>query len=147
MMSKVKMMIPLLLVTVVLAACSFANHGYPWKLTEQKQVIETVDDIYLKIKDETKTGLSYEIHNESEEALSYGQEVHLEVEVNGKWYYIDKSLEWDAVLLFQEAGASAEYTFTWVSTYGELPEGHYRLVKAVQLSEETIYLATEFNIG
>ena len=139
-------MIPLLLVIVVLAACSSADHGYPWKLTEQKQVIETVDDIYLKVKDETKNGLSYEIHNESKEQLSYGQEVHLEIEVNGKWYYIDKSLEWDAILLFQDAGAVAEYTFEWLAAYGELPEGQYRLVKSVQLSEEIIYLADEFSI-
>ncbi|MBD5084687.1 MAG: hypothetical protein HDT33_06390 [Clostridiales bacterium] len=98
----------------------------------------------------TPTGLTYQIHNETQSELMYGNPYGLQVEDGGVWHGVDTSVR----VAFTTEGyilpgnASASKTINWSYAYGELPPGHYRVTTKVHLEpgREDITLTAEFEI-
>ena len=98
----------------------------------------------------TPTGLTYQIHNESQGKLMYGNPFGLQAEDGGIWHRVRGQ---DTVVFTLEGymldgNASASKTIDWGYAYGELPPGHYRITTEVRLEQErkTITLSAEFEI-
>lgn len=74
-----------------------------------------------------------------------GEEYSIEIWQQGKWHIIELENVPDWPLTCWEIGPG-KHTFpvNWAAVYGELPQGHYRLVKPY--SGKPLYLVCEFKL-
>ena len=123
------------------------------------------DELFLEAKEETVTpgGMEYSIVNQSKEVWEYGLFYLLQVKENGEWYNLNLTggvevngkfgMEFPAIALVAKPGEEQSESVDWTYYYGELPGGHYRLIKEGQLCGadgnrpgESTCLAAEFTI-
>lgn len=116
-----------------------------------------LEDLYLDVVEGTvtPTGMNYNIVNRSKETWLYGRDYHLQMEDEGLWYNVELTggveiNEFPAdALRTMSASENGEFV-DWEGYYGELPDGHYRLVKNGWFEDadgnrsEKIWLAAEF---
>ena len=91
----------------------------------------------------------FTIRNHSNFEISYGDASEHEIQVflNGSWYQLTrKSMDslLDGYCLQPDMQNNLQYT--WLTTYGRLPNGLYRLVEDVVIDGETRYIASPFLI-
>ena len=97
----------------------------------------SADDIFLAIEELTPTGalLHQTIYQDEDYLVSEG-DFRLESYQNGQWAYLEPTVEIEPVLndldrkirtLYRSNGFRIE--LDWSNLYGQLPSGHYRLVR------------------
>lgn len=140
----------LLLAAAITGAAMLTGCGEKVTLGEEfTEEINTLEGLSILIDEAsvTSTGLSYEIANQSEEDLSYGQDYSVQKEENGKWYTLEGNpIAVTMELLWLPSGESAAHEVNWEGGYGKLAKGHYRLVKNMGTEEAGYDVAGEFTI-
>lgn len=139
----------LLLITVT-GIIMLAGCGEKTVLGEEfTEEVNTLEGLSIRIDEAsvTSTGLSYEIDNQSEENLSYGQDYSVQKQKDGKWYVLEGNpIAITMELLWLSAGESASHEVNWEDGFGKLAKGHYRLIKNMGTEEAGYYVAGEFTI-
>ena len=106
-------------------------------------------DIELSIRTDSvsRTGLTYELKvKENIEFKSDDMDFYVEQDADGEWVRINDNF----IVAHPEThsdGISYAYTISWDWLYGELPIGHYRFCKPIELNGETINMTEEFYIN
>lgn len=112
--------------------------------------VNTAEGIVLTVEEDSvkPTEISYTIKNSSNQDLSYGQDYGLQKEKDGKWYEVipENPVAVTLELLWLPSGNTDTHTTGWKDSYGELPAGHYRIVKHVSDNQQSYTLAGEFQI-
>jgi len=100
----------------------------------------------------TPTGVIYEITNNKNEAIEFGEFFILQVLSDAEWSDIgleSQSIWGTDVLHINEPGEARILNADWRYLYGSLPAGTYRLVKTIKYSNSDMpefYIAGEFII-
>ena len=109
-------------------------------------------DVWMEVEagTATPTGMRFLIDNETEETLTLEEGYSLQVEENGAWRDVGAGNPADSPVSVStmEAHRSMSLPVDWGDWYGELPPGHYRMVKKAALGpgREAITLTAEFEI-
>ena len=110
-------------------------------------------EVTLRVKEENVNSKTESItliyNNLSDKEYTYGQEPHLEVEVDGVWYVV-KTLEnvaWDDIGYLLSSKSNREDTFSIKNNYGELNEGNYRIIKTLYSNGEPLFSIVEFKVA
>lgn len=107
---------------------------------EFAEAVNTVDGLYLDILDVNSTGATVFLINKSDITVYCGYDavLSLQMEVDGKWYELDRPAEGNAsypgsIKVFppNEYTAHSRTDYNCEPVYGELGAGHYRVVKNV----------------
>ena len=102
----------------------------------------------------TPTGLTYRITRGAEN-WGFGDDYALEKQENGEWVAVpivesDIELAFNAIEHVLDPGQQKDMTANWLLLYGELADGHYRMVKTFDNEEngshDRITLYAEFDI-
>lgn len=113
--------------------------------------------VSLTIKEATltKTKATFMMENHTDETYTYGEPFSIEKAVDGVWHQLETvdELNFIAIGYDVEAKKSNEISIDWESTYGNLPNGTYRLVKYVfaetdlaVTDDDQVYIGAEFTI-
>ncbi len=92
----------------------------------------------------TSTGATFKIRNSSEYMVDFGVDFSLQVYADGEWSnveYIVDSYDYnlDAIIVWA-GGYATTFTANWSNIYGELPSGHYRLIKEYSYETDDGYV-------
>lgn len=149
-----KLFAAMLAAALAVSICACAGSG---PRTDGASAIEvnTLGDSSMTITDGTltKVSASVVVKNGSTLELYSGNENDFSIEVlqNGVWYSLKEpdDLSNTAEALVFEPGAARGLDMDWLSRYGALPAGHYRLVKAfsTESMDTRVFLADEFDIS
>jgi len=99
----------------------------------------------------TPDGAVFVITNESENAIEFGEQYTLQVLYDDIWYDIVETNGhyWNDILYVIEPGETHTNKVDWSYVYGNLPEGVYRIVKAINETkpdEPVFFIAGEFTV-
>ena len=116
-----KRTIIILILMALLAGCAGASSCQPG----------VVPDVTMTLSDVTPTGAVVTIQDDNPEPFVYGEWFVIEREKDGGWYEVRTKI---TNYGFNEIGwltDNGELTMTvdWEWLYGELPAGHYRILK------------------
>ncbi len=117
---------------------------------EYKGEVNTSEELVLSVVEVSvkSTEMMITIDNMSETDFSYGRDYTIQRMKRDKWYEVKPIGELvvspRAVLL--PMGIANLHTYRWETYYGELPAGHYRIVKTVTDGTQEYVLAGEFDI-
>lgn len=109
-------------------------------------------DVTLSVKEQTITPQTEEITlvytNNSSKEYIYGEEPHLEMEVDGIWYVIPvlDGVGWNEMGYILSPKDSREDIFTIKTYYGKLEPGNYRIIKTLHSDGEPIFIIGEFKV-
>lgn len=126
------------------------------KIGKESNINITDKNIILKTKEETltNTGAVVVLDNNSDIAISFGEDYWLEIEQNGKWYSLETINDFvvNTPLYHLKAGESKEKSISWSYAFGTFPKGKYRIIKAITLEfendkKEDTYVVGEFIIN
>ena len=108
-------------------------------------------EVVLQIKEKTitPTGLTAVIVNNSDADIHFGRDFMLEEEKDEEWIQVAPVSEpiMTMDLLWAPTDSSEELALYWEPFYGQLKEGHYRLIKPVSSRRKQLILTEEFRIG
>lgn len=124
---------------------------YPWTLEECAEHYEnTIEGVSLRFEEDSLTaeGGTLTVQNKTYDDLTFGTEFFIQIEVDGRWYDLSplEDLTWPADQLTVPAHRSYTEDISWPVRYGELPGGHYRLVKPCDQPSTAAYMVCEFDI-
>ncbi|MGM9536934.1 MAG: immunoglobulin-like domain-containing protein [Candidatus Onthomonas sp.] len=98
--------------------------------------------------------VTIEILNATDREMASGNEYDyaIQTEEDGEWYFLEeKSLDNTSEALIYQQDTSCRQELSWMRRYGQLPPGHYRIVKAFWDSDgefsSTFRLAAEFTLN
>lgn len=96
--------------------------------------LSTEKEIYPNGIDEIK--LLYV--NKLETEITYGNEINLEIEEDGIWYKVlpSRELSWKDIAMSLPSNAEAEETLSLEAYNHYISDGHYRLVKTIDIHEK-----------
>lgn len=122
---------------------TFSNGNYP-KLYYMSVIQSEVSD----------TGATVEIHNDSDQAIDYGEDFRIKRNVNGAWVnvvYATEHFGFQNIAYSIPANEASVVKIDWELLYGKLPVGQYRLIKDLHVKAgngkyKVISLAAEFEI-
>ena len=131
----------------MLSGCGFSNIG-------EKSNVEIVEKgISLSIKENTLTSTSVTLiyNNDSDNAVRYGEDYHIEIKKEGEWHYINAELVFNTPLWTLDSKSNIELELDWEHSYGELNSGEYRIVKGYSVETgdgtyENYNVAVEFTL-
>ena len=133
-MKKIAAML-LALVCTVLAGCAEESAYHP---------IEP-DNVSVEVYDITPTGATVVITDTNASPVTYGGWFVIERERHGRWYGVEplvESFSFHCIGYTPDSNDEVRFTIPWRMLYGELPAGHYRILK--EYGEK--YIAGEFSI-
>ena len=120
---------------------------------------DEISDVVMTIKEGTlsKEGVTVVLKNNIDKDYTYGPDFYVEKYDDGSWKQVSTltgdPLSWNAIAYPLKANDSVELTLNFKSTYGELSEGKYRVIKRISKDEDTpitedkvIKLSVEFEI-
>ncbi len=121
------------------------------KLGEEfKEEVNALNGAKIQVSEEktTPVGIAFEIHNQSDKDLNYGQDYSIQKEKDGRWYVVEPSnpVAVTMELLWVPSGSEETMEVNWEDSYGKLPKGHYRIIKSFADEQKGYYLAGEFTI-
>jgi hypothetical protein len=101
------------------------------------------------------TGLSFIIHNDTDEELTFGEEYSLERKILGKWYKVlykpsmmFQPVGWNDIGIMVKKRSTQTIEVNWEWLYGNLNKGNYRIIKKFITNYPSSYnLAMEFTIS
>lgn len=102
----------------------------------------------------TPKGLTVQIKGTKQTDGIFGDAYRLEVYQDKQWYelhaIIDGRVAWNAIGHLVFPGETRECRVDWTQVYGELSEGHYRIIKLIQMQgtdgRDQYDLTAEFTI-
>lgn len=150
-----------LLCLLLLAGCGGKETVTPHAVHAENPtsvVPDQIDGVWIELVEDslTASGLEYTVHNEnSGRQLTFGEDFCLQVAEDGNWY--DLELQnggegpcFTAIGYEVDGGQDTEssHTLNWAYAYGELPPGHYRMLKDMLWSGAVTHpvLSLEFEI-
>jgi len=155
-----KILIVLTSVVIILCLTGCGNkfddkHNEEIKIGKESNINITNKAVSLKIKEETLTnsGATLILENDSDITISFGEELWIEIEQNGKWYALETINDYvvKVPLYHLKPKELKEMAFSWGYVFGKLPKGKYRVTKSITLEfendkKEDTYVVCEFNI-
>ncbi|MBD5118785.1 MAG: hypothetical protein HDT37_06700 [Clostridiales bacterium] len=140
------------------AAEDYYNNGAPVQTAPANSSVLPEDDAWMEVRTATPTLLECYIGNQSGKALLFEEGYRLQTEVGGVWRDVEEETPMDFVasarVLDGSEGQlqliSGSFPVDVGSRYGELPPGHYRILKEAhlerELGREAVTLSAEFEI-
>jgi len=117
------------------------------EISEESSVLLTINRDSL-----TPTGATFVITNEKDETIEFGDQYFLQTFIDDTWQNVEitnNESGFNAVLHIYEPGETHTFEADWSFMYGHLPEGTFRLVKAIEYANSdnpAFYIADEFII-
>lgn len=143
----------LVILTMVMVGCNSSKRLDVSKLDKSVyDASQQSKDVTLLVKEKTITPQTEEITlvytNNSSKEYIYGEEPHLEMEVDGLWYVIPvlDGVGWHEMGYILSPKDSREDIFTIKTYYGKLELGNYRIVKTLHADGEPILVIGEFKV-
>lgn len=139
----------IVVIVIVIGWVCLRDDGMPLG-EEYKGEVNMSEDLVLSVVDVSvkPTEMMITIDNMSETDFSYGRDYTIQRMKRDKWYEVEPIGELVVsprpVLL--PMGITNLHTYRWETYYGELPAGHYRVVKTITDGTEEFVLAGEFDI-
>ena len=107
-------------------------------------------DVTLKVKEDTltKTGATFVIENNKNNAINYTIAYEIEAKRDNKWYKLGIINEFIEEIYEVDAKSTDQIIIDWKNSYSKLPKGEYRVIKEITVpaSYELFYIAAEFTI-
>lgn len=115
-----------------------------------KTYMDQLENVSMKIKEGTltKTGATVIITDTSNADHTYGLEYRIDKMENNEWIPLKMKPEkygWKLIGYHVDENNQLEMEHDWDFLYGELEEGHYRLVKNMSLPENGEMVTHEFS--
>lgn len=107
-------------------------------------------DVTLKVKEDTltKTGATFILENNKNNAINYTIAYEIEAKRDNKWYKLGIINEFIEEIYEVDAKSSDQIIIDWKNSYLKLPKGEYRVIKEITVpaTYELFYIAAEFTI-
>ena len=107
-------------------------------------------DVTLKVKEDTltKTGATFIIENNKNNAINYTIAYEIEAKRDNKWYKLGIINEFIEEIYEVDAKSTDQIIIDWKNSYLKLPKGEYRVIKEITVPStlELFYVAGEFTI-
>ncbi|MDE6261454.1 MAG: M56 family metallopeptidase [Oscillospiraceae bacterium] len=138
------------------AAEDYYNNGASVQADAPDFPVLAGGNVWMEVWTATPTWLECFIENDTRKELLFGEDYSLQVEDSGVWRDVEEETPMDFVAVAHALGgsksriASISFPVDVGSRYGELPPGHYRILKEAhlerELGREAITLSAEFEI-
>lgn len=127
-------------------------------IIEQKpsdfQIPDNIEGVTMEVTYATSRGANLVFSNDTNMEIQYGDDYSLQAYVDGAWYnvgYIIDNAAFNAIAYPVPQNGTGSWGVRWIFFHGELPPGHYRIVKSVMdfrgTGDYTTYqLAAEFTV-
>lgn len=107
-------------------------------------------NVTLKVKEDTltKTGATFIIENNKNNAINYTIAYEIEAKRDNKWYKLGIINEFIEEIYEVDAKSTDQIIIDWKNSYLKLPKGEYRVIKEITVpaTYELFYIAGEFTI-
>lgn len=107
-------------------------------------------NVTLKVKEDTltKTGATFIIENNKNNAINYTIAYEIEAKRDNKWYKLGIINEFIEEIYEVDAKSTDQIIIDWKNSYSKLPKGEYRVIKEITVPStyELFYVAAEFTI-
>ena len=107
-------------------------------------------NVTLKVKEDTltKTGATFIIENNKNNAINYTIAYEIEAKRDNKWYKLGIINEFIEEIYEVDAKSTDQIIIDWKNSYSKLPMGEYRVIKEITVlaTLELFYVAGEFTI-
>ena len=107
-------------------------------------------DVTLKVKEDTltKTGATFILENNKNNAINYTIAYEIEAKRDNKWYKLGIINEFIEEIYEVDAKSTDQIIIDWKNSYLKLPKGEYRVIKEITVpaTYELFYIAAEFTI-
>lgn len=107
-------------------------------------------DVTLKVKEDTltKTGATFILENNKNNAINYTIAYEIEAKRDNKWYKLGIINEFIEEIYEVDAKSTDQIIIDWKNSYSKLPKGEYRVIKEITVPStyELFYIAAEFTI-
>ncbi|MBQ3134119.1 MAG: hypothetical protein IJC17_07625 [Clostridia bacterium] len=105
-----------------------------------------VENVGIRITNVSPTGATVYIQDDNPDPYVYGEWYAIERETDGAWFAVDTVIDdygFNDLGYMPNPNGELKFSTDWKWLYGELPTGHYRLLKQVNRQ----YLSVEFDIA
>ncbi|HAX74162.1 MAG TPA: hypothetical protein DCY20_11615 [Firmicutes bacterium] len=129
-----------LLVLFIFTGCSKTLEESP------NQDIAENTMVKMSVISASTENLTVELTNQSDEVLTYGAYIQLEVKENGSWKVVPvvEGMGWDDMGYLLEPDQTIKEDSPLNLYYGTLAKGEYRVIKQLYGTEEPLTVAAEF---
>ena len=107
-------------------------------------------DVTLKVKEDTltKTGATFILENNKNNAINYTIAYEIEAKRDNKWYKLGIINDFIEEIYEVDAKSTDQIIIDWKNSYLKLPKGEYRVIKEITVPStyELFYIAAEFTI-
>ena len=107
-------------------------------------------DVTLKVKEDTltKTGATFILENNKNNAINYTIAYEIEAKRDNKWYKLGIINDFIEEIYEVDAKSTDQIIIDWKNSYLKLPKGEYRVIKEITVpaTYELFYIAAEFTI-
>ena len=107
-------------------------------------------NVTLKVKEDTltKTGATFILENNKNNAINYTIAYEIEAKRDNKWYKLGIINEFIEEIYEVDAKSTDQIIIDWKNSYSKLPMGEYRVIKEITVPAtlELFYVAGEFTI-
>ena len=107
-------------------------------------------NVTLKVKEDTltKTGATFIIENNKNNAINYTIAYEIEAKRDNKWYKLGIINDFIEEIYEVDAKSTDQIIIDWKNSYSKLPKGEYIVIKEITVPAtlELFYVAGEFTI-
>lgn len=107
-------------------------------------------NVTLKVKEDTltKTGATFILENNKNNAINYTIAYEIEAKRDNKWYKLGIINDFIEEIYEVDAKSTDQIIIDWKNSYLKLPKGEYRVIKEITVpaTYELFYIAAEFTI-
>ena len=139
-----KIILPILSFIILISLCG-CNQDKSLTEKESPYTIQEINNISTDIYDISSTGATIVIKDNNKEPYTYDEWYAIEKEENGKWYQLSTIPEeygFNDLGYIVDDHNEVKFTIDWEWLYGQLEEGHYRILKQINNK----YISIPFNI-
>lgn len=143
-------------IVAVVLICLFFAFGFYLinkdnRSTQSSLDIHDTDDVQFEIVESSNIGATYMLSNTGDDPICFAYNYSIEVFRRGKWFQLPhEPALFNTIQLALYPEESESYTCNWMSTYGTLTTGQYRIVKRIERMEKGVpipyWVASEFVI-
>lgn len=145
-------------ITLFIVALVLSSHWQEKRIIDKSEQWYEGNEIIMTIKEGTltKTKATIIIKDTKKEKNSYGMDFRIEKKENGLWRILEPNKDnygFHSMAYYVDENNELELVQNWEYIYGELEQGHYRLVKYfLPITErpvtkkDQVYFAAEFTI-
>ena len=107
-------------------------------------------NVTLKVKEDTltKTGATFILENNKNNAINYTIAYEIEAKRDNKWYKLGIINDFIEEIYEVDAKSTDQIIIDWKNSYSKLPKGEYRVINEITVpaTYELFYVAGEFTI-